>query len=531
MIGALEAAELKEPSDLPPPNDYASHAALLLVLLEQATFNSFNFQENGPRRVQALGRASPVDVAGLNFRTAAGFLEQQLAKHPASVLLVATDYRIEETPLNMTFKSLLIKQLEPRLLHQGRRAVSGYQYPGRIPVDYKCLARTKPLLVVTGLRSSDAKHNRFIAAMRALACAIVEDTVDGSLQLWFQVYAAHYQAKNKAPTEIDSVVRTFEDAILLLNKDQNDGVRLAALDARQRGQFVVPLGRLRVHYWAFRNHKVEAYETRLGNLKPLLASATIATEGALAPRGVSPGEKNAASEEPTLKVGPVSGLPVLDMTDGKCRWHPFNTSCEVLGMTMDASNVTVEWDRDQLLHLFSVPNFSNSLSFHTLISISGLRTAKYVEARWVHRSMTIKQGFEALILLFDNAEADVTCRDALAKGVLRKAGLTSWTMLFVPAGLNCIGHLTRGRALLVAYQGPLTQPPGWEQQHPRAPMFTDLTMVAIPKFKHEADVFVFNATEHLRLLQLHLGYYHSKADGHEFSDNTYDELYVSYAVR
>lgn len=145
--------------------------------------------------------------------------------------------------------------------------------------------------------------------------------------------------------------------------------------------------------------------------------------------------------------------------------------------------------------------------------------------------MTVKQGFEAIILLFDNAEADVTCRDALAKGVLRKAGLTSWTMLFVPAGLNCIGHLTRGRALLVAYQGPLTQPPGWEQQHPRAPMFTDLTTVAIPKFEHKADVFVFNATEHLRLLQLHLGYYHSKADGHEFSDNTYDELYVSYAVR
>lgn len=170
------------------------------------------------------------------------------------------------------------------------------------------------------------------------------------------------------------------------------------------------------------------------------------------------------------------------------------------------------------------------ISLPPLCVLLGLRTAKYVEARWVQRSMTIQQGFEAVVLLFDNSAAEVACRDARVKGVLRKVEVTSWTMLFVPAWLNCVGHLMQGRALLVAYQGPVTRPPDWEQQHPRAPMFTDLTTVAIPRFVHQADVFVFNATEHLRLLQLHLGYYHSKARGHDFSDNTYDELYVTYAV-
>lgn len=322
MIGSYEKAELNEADELPPADDYASHAALLLTQLEQATFNSYSFQGQGPRQAQSLGPATPVDVAGLDFRTAAGFLEQQLAAHPTTAVLAATDYRIAEVPVNMTFKRLLASRVKP--VRKASSALHGYQAPGRIPVDFGCLARTKPLQIVAGLNLGSAQHSAFLSAMRGMACVVVEDTVSATFQLWFRVYAQHDHAQ-----DLVAMQHVFDAVSSELNADGGEGgVYTVTLDARQRGRFLLPLGRMRVHYWAFGKVKPDVLVSRLTAFRQSARERKSNVHAASVLDAV-----RAVKEAPRAghTVGPVSGLPVLDMTDGKCRWHPANTSCEVLG--------------------------------------------------------------------------------------------------------------------------------------------------------------------------------------------------------
>ena len=292
-IFLYEQAELTDAETLPAADDHGSHAALVLSTVAAVTFNAFRFVPQAPRHVEALGPgASPVDMDGDSLLEAIGALQQQLDVHAQLAVTVGTDYRVHNAPLNVTMKQLLMKAYHVAPLPRPRAGPA-------TTTDFTpaCLERTRVLVVLSGLREGRAPAQAVLRALRGVSNMVVEDTADGSVQLWFVLRAATRVSEVEArAVDIGDTLRAFEALAAALGwRAQGGGdVGFAILDARQRGRFRLPLSRLRVHRWVYKyvkgdilKEKVRQLVREVASLPLLQLQPSAIAVGAAGPAGAS----------------------------------------------------------------------------------------------------------------------------------------------------------------------------------------------------------------------------------------------------
>ena len=476
----FEMAELVEADTLPGPDDYGSHAALLLSTFSAATFNVFNFLPNGARAVEALGKAAPVDVEGMRFFAAVGNVQEQLDAHPRLALEIGTNYTFHNQPLNATMKAAVMKAY-----NVAPRAQAG---PSRLSTDAipACLKRTRVLAVLSGLRDSRPQDSALLRSVRSISNMLVEDVLDGSVQVWFVLRAEEKTSVLQSrPVDIRSTLAALQAAADRLSRaagDNGGAVRLTVLDARERGRFRLPLSKLRVHRWTYKAVLPSSLRQKLQQLEQ---------QGSV----VAPARRSAETDE-ALPAGRGSGVKAA-----ACQWSPPGTVVQLNGESRRLSSLSRPCF---FYHVFRQELRLMPRLFHS--SPPGSANLAVMELRWMQASLALSQGWETLVLPTAGARVVVRCRDPLSGGHDSQTyKANAGELLFVPASLSCVGSISGGRALKLSVKGAVERPTAWEEQSPRAP-YLDRPSVVRPWAGGGGDgggsSVLFNATRHFRLLDI-----------------------------
>ena len=313
-----ETAELVEADTLPGPDDYGAHAALLISTFSAATFNVFNFLPDGARALEALGKATPLDVEGMRFFAAVGTVQEQLDAHPQLALEIGTNYTFHNEPLNETMKGAMMKAYNVAPETQvARLRLSTEATPA-------CWKRTRVLAVLSGLRDSRPQDSALLRSVRSISNMLVEDVLDGSVQVWFVLRAEKQTGVHKTqPIDIRDTLAALQSTADRLSRaagDASGAVRLTVLDARERGRFRLPLSKLRVHRWTYKAVLPSSLRQKLQQLEQQPEQQP-EVQGSV----VSPAQRSAETDE-ALSAGRGSAA------DGAvCQWSPPGTVVQLNG--------------------------------------------------------------------------------------------------------------------------------------------------------------------------------------------------------
>jgi hypothetical protein len=323
MYARFELAQLVDADTLPAVDDYGSHAALLLTTISAATFNTFRYVPEGPRYMEDLGVASPPDISGMDISEAIGAAQAHLSQHPHLAVDIGTDYRLTEEQLNLTMKQALMKAFDvPPVAVSTSSAIN-------VSFLSACLERTRVLAVLTGLQEGREQDMALLRSLRSISGMIIEDAIEGSIQLWFVLRAARRMTEAKAEVvDISQTLEALQAAAERLNAAAEGGsrVRFSSLDARRRGRFRLPISKLRIHRWGFAYPRSEQL---LNALDRLASAATQAQQR----RSVIKADHDALMED--------AGIPALQKLEGSevCRWT-------APGAAMNISGTGKTWKRE-----------------------------------------------------------------------------------------------------------------------------------------------------------------------------------------
>ena len=531
LVFRYEQVDLVDADTLPAPDDYESHAAILMTTLTAATFNTFRFLPHGSRKVEALGRASPVDVDGLRIPAALGQLQAQMAAHPSLALEIGTDFRVHNAPLNRTMKQVLMKTFRVTPHPQNRNQ------PVTTAFTPSCLQRTRVLVIFTGLREENPQARAVLHALRGLSNVVVEDVADASVQLWFVLHAASRISEVKArAVDISDTLRDFEALAAALGwnaEAPGEGeVGFAILQSPKRGRFRLPLAGLRVHRWRYKYMKGPLLREKVRRVSKDLSALQSRSQPAPPAAGVALDDamQRAAGRAPCQWQAPGTQLQLngawwTEGGDGGERGRgrggglwPWEGALRCFAVVHSAA--TLPGARPQgatrafllfplcfLLSKAEGPTCSCFTPASWLLPRFPLGTAHLsrLDLRWVQSHVTKPEGTEALLAPLAGSQVTLRCRDPLSGGhALASHRVGPGQLLFLPSGLSCLGSVRGTRALAVLLQGARARPRAEKDTSPQTPRLDGPLVVDVgPASSQPGEGILGHATHHFRLLHVH----------------------------
>lgn len=251
----------------------------------------------------------------MDISEAIGAVQAHLSQHPHLAVDIGTDYRLTEEQVNLTMKRALMEAFD----------VPPVAVPTSSAIDVSflsaCLERTRVLAVLTGLQESREQDMALLRSLRSISGMIIEDVIDGSIQLWFVLRAAHRKTETIAETvDISQTLEALKAAAERLNAaaDAGSRVRFSSLDARRRSRFRLPISKLRIHRWTFAYTRSEQLISALDRLS---GAATQAQQR----RSVIKAINHAPTEDEDVPL-----LPKLESSE-VCRWTTPGAAMNVSG--------------------------------------------------------------------------------------------------------------------------------------------------------------------------------------------------------